>query len=159
MLTALGERLGFHPSADALAAFPDSIGDWLPFPDTIASLKALGPRFQLVVVSNIDDDLFDLTQARLNVNFDHVITAAQVGAYKPDPRVFKAAIERIGVPKERILHVAQSLYHDIAPAKAMGFDTVWIDRHDGHGSGATPASDATPKWTLRNLRELVEALS
>ncbi len=159
VLTALGERLGFHPSADALAAFPDSIGDWLPFPDTIESLKALGSRFQLVVVSNIDNDLFDLTQARLNVNFDHVITAAQVGAYKPDQRMFKAAIERIGVPKERILHVAQSLYHDIAPAKAMGFDTVWIDRHDGHGSGATPASDAAPKWTLRNLRELVEALS
>lgn len=159
VLTALGERLGFHPSADALAAFPDSIGDWLPFPDTIESLKALGSRFQLVVVSNIDNDLFDLTQARLNINFDHVITAAQVGAYKPDPRVFKAAIERIGVPKERILHVAQSLYHDIAPAKAMGLDTVWIDRHDGHGSGATPASDATPKWTFLNLRELVEALS
>ena len=131
----------------------------MPFPDTVASLKALGPRFQLVVVSNIDDDLFDLTQARLNVNFDHVVTAAQVGAYKPDPRMFKTAIERIGVPKERILHVAQSLYHDIAPAKAMGLDTVWIDRHDGHGSGATPASDAAPKWTLRNLAELVEALS
>jgi 2-haloacid dehalogenase len=159
VLAALGERLGFHPSADALAGFPDSIGDWMPFPDTIASLKALGPRFQLVVVSNIDDDLFDLTQARLNVNFDHVITAAQVGAYKPDPRPFKAAIERIGVPKERILHVAQSLYHDIAPAKALGLDTVWIDRHDGHGSGATPASDAAPKWALRNLGELVEALS
>ena len=73
--------------------------------------------------------------------------------------MFKTAIERIGVPKERILHVAQSLYHDIAPANALGFDTVWIDRHDGHGSGATVASDATPKWTLRNLRELVEALS
>jgi 2-haloacid dehalogenase len=159
VLAALGERLGFHPSAEALAGFPDSIGDWLPFPDTIASLKTLGPRFQLAVVSNVDDDLFDLTQARLNVNFDHVVTAAQVGAYKPDPRVFKAAVERIGVPKERILHVAQSLYHDIAPANAMGIDTVWIDRHDGHGSGATPASEATPKWTLRNLSELVEALS
>jgi len=159
VLSALGERLGFHPSAHALAAFPDSIGDWLPFPDTITALKALGPRFKLIVVSNIDDDLFALTQARLNVSFDHVVTAAQVGAYKPDPRVFKAAIERIGVPKERILHVAQSLFHDIAPAKAMGLDTVWIDRHDGHGSGATPASDAAPKWTLRNLGELVESLS
>ncbi len=159
VLTALGDRLGFHPSADALAAFPESIGDWLPFPDTIASLKALGPRFQLVVVSNIDDDLFDLTQARLNVNFDHVDNRGAGRRVQARSAPFKAAIERIGVPKERILHVAQSLFHDIAPAKAMGLDTVWIDRHDGHGSGATPASDAAPKWTLRNLGELVEALS
>ena len=131
----------------------------MPFPDTVASLKALGPRFQLVVVSNIDDDLFDLTQARLNVNFDHVVTAAQVGAYKPDPRRSKPRSSASAFRKERILHVAQSLYHDIAPAKALGLDTVWIDRHDGHGSGATPASDAAPKWALRNLGELVEALS
>ena len=158
VLAALGERLGFRPSADALAGFPDSIGDWLPFADTVASLKALAPRFQLVVVSNIDDDLFDLTQARLGINFDHVITAAQVGAYKPDPRMFATAIERIGVPKNRILHVAQSLYHDIAPANALGIDTVWIDRHDGRGGGATAPAQATPTWTLRNLRELVDAL-
>ena len=159
VLAALGERLGFHPSAEALANFPDSIGDWLPFPDTVASLKALGPRFQLAVVSNVDDDLFDLTQARLGINFDHVITAAQVGAYKPDRRMFETAIERIGVPKKRILHVAQSLYHDIVPASALGLDTVWIDRHDGHGSGATAPADATPKWSLHNLSELVAALS
>jgi 2-haloacid dehalogenase len=159
VLAELGKRLGFVPSAEQLANFPDSIGDWLPFPDTIASLKALAPRFQLVIVSNIDDDLFDLTQARLGINFDHVITAAQVGAYKPDPRMFKTAIQRIGVPQKRILHVAQSLYHDIAPANALGLDTVWIDRHDGHGSGATVTATATPKWTLRNLSELVAALS
>jgi 2-haloacid dehalogenase len=159
VLAALGERLGFRPSTEALASFPDSIKGWLPFPDTLASLKTLGPRFQLVIVSNIDDDLFDLTQPRLGINFDHVITAAQVGAYKPDPRVFETAIRRIGVPKQRILHVAQSLYHDIAPAKAIGLDTVWIDRHDGHGSGATAPAEATPKWSLRNLSELVEALS
>ena len=159
VLAALGERLGFAPSAEQLANFPDSIGDWLPFADTIESLKALGPRFQLVIVSNIDDDLFDLTQARLGINFDHVITAGQVGAYKPDQRMFKTAIERIGVPQKRILHVAQSLYHDIAPANALGLDTVWIDRHDGHGSGATVTATATPKWTLRNLSELVAALS
>jgi len=159
VLAALGERLGFRPSAEQLANFPDSIGDWLPFPDTIASLKTLAPRFQLVIVSNIDDDLFDLTQAHLGINFDHVVTAAQVGAYKPDPRMFKTAIERIGVPQKRILHVGQSLYHDIAPANALGLDTVWIDRHDGHGSGATITAEAKPKWTLRNLSELAAALS
>ncbi len=128
-------------------------------PTRLRSLKALGTKLQLVVVSNIDDDLFDLTQVRLGINFDHVITAAQVGAYKPDPRMFKTAIERIGVPQKRVLHVAQSLYHDIAPANALGLDTVWIDRHGGHGGGATPTADATAKWSLPNLSELVDALS
>lgn len=158
VLGALADRLGFTPSAEAIAGFPDSVGNWQPFPDTIAALKSLGQRFQLVVISNIDDELFDLTQATLGINFDHVVTAGQVKAYKPDPRMFETAFERIGLPKSRILHVAQSLYHDIAPATALGLDTVWIDRHDGHGSGATAPAEASPKWALRNLRELVEAL-
>jgi 2-haloacid dehalogenase len=159
ILTALGERLGLRPSADAVANFPNSVGDWLPFPDTVPALKSLGPHFQLVVVSNIDDDLFDLTQARLGINFDHVVTAGQVKAYKPDHRMFETAIQRIGVDKKRILHVAQSRYHDIVPATALGMDTVWIDRHQGHGSGATVAADATPTWTFPNLAELAAALA
>ncbi len=159
VVKALGERLGFAPSADAVSGFPDSIRDWMPFPDTVAALKALAPNFRRAIISNIDDDLFALTQARLDIPFDHVVTAAQVGAYKPDPRPFEAAIERLGVPKGRILHVAQSLYHDIAPANALGLDTVWIDRHAGDGSGATPAAEATPKWSLGSLGELVDALS
>jgi len=158
VLEALAERLGFTPSDEAIAGFPDSVGNWLPFPDTIAALKTLGKRFQLIVISNIDDELFDLTNANLGINFDHVVTAGQVKAYKPDPRMFTTAVERIGLPQSRILHVAQSLYHDIAPATALGFDTVWIDRHDGHGSGATAPGQATPTWTLHNLRELVDAL-
>ena len=159
VLEALGQRLGVRPSAEALASFPDSIGDWQPFPDTVPALKALGPRFQLAVVSNIDDDLFDLTQAKLGINFDHVVTAAQVKAYKPDHRVFTTAFQRIGVDKKRILHVAQSRYHDIAPATALGLDTVWIDRHDGHGDGATIAADAKPTWTFKSLAELADAFA
>jgi 2-haloacid dehalogenase len=159
VLRLLGERLAFHPDAETLAAFADSVGEWLPFPDAVRALKSLAGRFQLVVVSNIDDDLFDLTQARLGINFDAVITAAQVKAYKPDPRVFEAALQRTGVPRERTLHVAQSMYHDIAPASALGFDTVWIDRHAGRGGGATRPAEATPTWRMRDLAELAAALA
>jgi 2-haloacid dehalogenase len=159
VLEALGQRLGLRPSAEALAGFPDSIGDWLPFPDTVPALKSLGPHFQLVVVSNIDDDLFDLTQARLGINFDHVVTAAQVRAYKPDRRMFETAIARTGVDKKRILHVAQSRYHDIVPATALGLDTVWIDRHDGNAASATIVAEAQPTWTFKNLAELADALT
>ncbi len=158
LLAALGERLGFSPSAQALADFPQSIADWAPFPDTIPALRALAERYQLGVISNIDDDLFELTRARLGLDFKHIVTAAQVAAYKPDARPFATAIERIGAPKQRILHVAQSLFHDIAPANALGLSTVWIDRHDGHGSGATPSADVTATWRLNNLSELVGAL-
>ena len=158
VLAALGERLAFRPDAETLAAFGDSVGDWLPFPDVVPALKSLASRFQLVVISNVDDDLFELTQARLGINFDDVITAAQVKAYKPDRRLFETALERTGVPRERTLHVAQSLYHDIAPASTLGFDTVWIDRHDGR-DGATAPAEATPTWRMTNLTELADALS
>ena len=110
------------------------------------------------MVSNIDDDLFDLTQSRLGINFDHVVTASQVKSYKPDHRNFTTALQRIGVDKKRVLHVAQSLYHDIVPATALGMDTVWIDRHDGHGTGATVAADAKPTWTFTSLGEFAAAL-
>ncbi len=163
VLIALGDRLGLRPSDEALANFPDSVGEWLPFPDTIPALKALGPHFQLAVISNIDDDLFDLTQAQLGINFDHVVTASQVRAYKPDPRVFAGRDRAPRAAEERILHVAQSLYHDIAPANALGLDTVWIDRHEGRGTGATVdpriEADVQPKWTLHSVAELAAALA
>jgi 2-haloacid dehalogenase len=158
VLAAFGERLGFTPTAEERLNFAQSVGDWLPFPDTIAALKRLGSRFQLAVISNIDDDLFDLTQARLGINFDHVITAQQVGAYKPDTKPFTTALARIGIDKHRLLHVAQSRYHDIAPAKALGLATAWIDRRGGAPGGATPEHDAVPTFTFDSLTALADAL-
>ena len=158
VLDALGERLGFTPTADQRLAFPDSIADWRPFPDTIPALKRLGSRFQLIVVSNVDDDLFDLTQAQLGINFDHVVTAEQVRAYKPNPKPFEEAIRRIGMDKSRILHVAQSRFHDVAPAHAIGLKTVWIDRR-GRAGGATPDSASRPDWRFESLAALTDVLA
>ena len=102
-------------------------------------------RFKLGVITNCDDDLFALSNRRLGVAFDWIVTAQQVGSYKPDPANFAFAFERIDVPRERILHVAQSLFHDHVPAKALGMSTAWIDRrHDKPGFGATPPADANP---------------
>lgn len=159
VLDALGERLGFTPTTEERLDFPASIGDWRPFADTIPALKRLGSRFQLIVVSNVDDDLFDLTQAQLGINFDHVVTAEQVRAYKPDRKPFEAAIRRIGMDKSRILHVAQSRFHDIAPARALGMKTVWIDRRRGRSGGATPDSMSRPDWTFESLAALTEVLA
>src|SRR5262249_4740216 len=98
------------------------------------------------------------SEARLGVKFDHVITAEQVQSYKPDPRNFHVAHARIGLPRERILHVAQSLYHDHAPAKALGMTTVWIDRRAGKGAGgATPPAQATPDAVFPDLASFAAA--
>ena len=141
-----------------LEAFGDSVGAWPAFPDSADALAALHARFRLGVITNCDDDLFARSAERLRTAFDWVVTAQAARTYKPDRRNFDLALERIGLPRERILHVAQSLFHDHVPAKAMGFTTVWIDRrHDRPGFGATPAADATPDATFPDMASFAAA--
>ena len=149
---------GVEVSDAEAAAFGDSVGDWPPFPDTAAALADLARRFRLGVITNCDDDLFAASNRRLGVTFDWVITAQQVGAYKPSHRNFDAAFAVIDVPRQRILHVAQSLFHDHVPAKARGLTTAWIDRrHDKAGSGATPAAaPVTPDITAPDMRTFAD---
>jgi len=145
-------ELGVEPTAAEAAAFGDSVGAWPAFPDSPAALAALARRYRLGVITNCDDDLFAASNRRLGVTFDWVITAQEVGSYKPSHRNFEVAFERIGVPRERILHVAQSLFHDHVPAKALGLATAWIDRrHDRPGSGATPPASAVPDLAVPDL--------
>ena len=150
-------ELGVEAGPAELAAFGGSVGAWPAFPDSAEALARLQTRFRLAVITNCDDDLFAASNARLGVTFDHVITAQQVGAYKPSLRNFEVAFERIGVPRERILHVAQSLFHDHVPAKRLGMTTAWIDRrHDRPGSGATPPADARPDLAVPSMAAFAE---
>ena len=151
----LAERFGF--AAGGRDAFADSVGDWPAFPDSPAALARLKDRFKLGVITNCDDDLFARSNALLGVEFDYVVTAEQVGAYKPSPRGFEAAFERIDVPRERILHVAQSLFHDHVTAKRLGLSTVWIDRRAGRGGGATPPAEAQPDATFPDMASFADA--
>jgi len=138
-------ELGVEPTEAEAAAFGGSVGDWPAFADAAGALARLAERFRLAVITNCDDDLFAASNRRLGVTFDWVITAQQVGSYKPSERNFEVAFERIGRPRARILHVAQSLFHDHVPAKRLGLATAWIDRRHGRpGSGATPPASATP---------------
>jgi 2-haloacid dehalogenase len=159
VLTRMGERLAFTPSPAEAARFADSVGDWPPFADSTAALHALGARHKLAIISNADDDLFARSARRLERTFDWIVTAQSVRAYKPSPVVFRAAFDRIAVPPARILHVAQSLYHDVAPARALGLATVWVNRRRGRpGFGATPPSDARPDFEVPDLESLVHVL-
>ena len=91
------------------------------------------------------------------MDFDWIVTAQQARGYKPRPENFDALFARVDVPRERILHVAQSLFHDHVPAKALGMTTVWIDRrHDKPGFGATPPADATPDLVCPDMRSFAE---
>jgi len=109
-------------------ALVDSLPTWRPFDDTVPALQTLSRHFKLAVISNIDDDLFARTAETLQVPFDFVITAQQVESYKPALKNFYRAKDRMGVHPSRIVHVAQSRFHDIAPARTLGWSAVWVNR-------------------------------
>jgi 2-haloacid dehalogenase len=158
VLLGIGMKSGFAPSAAECATFSRSVGEWPAFPDTAGALRTLHQRYRLAIVSNVDDDLFAATAPRLGETFDWVITAEQVGSYKPAHENFHLALKRIGLPRDRVLHVAQSLYHDIAPASALGLSTVWVNRRRGMpGRGATPGAVATPDLEVPDLETLARA--
>lgn len=153
----LGARFGFVPTEEECAGFADSIGDWRPFADTVASLRRLHSRFRLVILSNVDDDLFARTARRLEVAFEEVITAQQLGSYKPALRNFEAMLARLGVEPSRLVHVAQSLYHDHVPAQRLGLATVWIDRPSVRsGVGIAPAVDVRPDLRFTDLASFAD---
>ena len=145
-------------SDEETAAFAAAVGDWPAFPDTAAALRHLHERFRLGVITNCDRDLFARSNRRLGVTFDWVVTAEDAGAYKPSLAPFELAFATLDVPRERILHVAQSLFHDHVPAKELGLTTVWVDRrHDREGFGATPEAVAEPDLIVPDMVSLAAA--
>ena len=154
----LGAESGVEVTQERADAFASSVGAWPPFDDTVASLGALSRRYRLAIVSNVDDDLFARTADLLEVPFDTVVTAQQVRSYKPAPAHFHEAMRRLDLPRERVLHVAQSLYHDVAPAGVLGIASVWVNRRAGRaGGGATPQAAAVPDLEVPDLASLVRA--
>jgi 2-haloalkanoic acid dehalogenase type II len=149
----LAERWGVARDAAEDRRFGASIGDWPAFPDTAEALAYLKRHFRLVILSNVDRASFARSNARLGVAFDAIYTAQDIGSYKPDPRNFVYLIERLaeqGVGRGQILHVAQSLFHDHAPANAAGLRSVWIDRRgDTGGWGATAAPPDGVRYDAR----------
>ena len=126
---------------------------WRPFADTNPALERLHRAgIRLGILSNVDDDLLAETRKHFTVHFDPIITAQQVRSYKPAEGHFSTARERIG--SARWLHAAQSNFHDIVPANALGIDTAWINRH-----GEAPRAGGTPTFEFRNLTELADAMT
>jgi 2-haloacid dehalogenase len=161
----LGGNLGAEVTAEDAASLARSVPDWPAFPDSHDALAALGNRFKLIILSNVDRASFAASKARLGVEFTSVITAQDVGSYKPSPRNFAALASeaaRLGIRPGGLLHVAQSLFHDHVPAKRAGLPTVWIHRrHDRGGWGATPQPPApvTPDWEFPSMAAFAAAVA
>jgi 2-haloacid dehalogenase len=153
---ALCAQYGVTSATEQLSNFGSSVADWPAFPDSAAALAALASRYRLGVITNCDDDLFAASHERLGRPFEWIVTAQQARSYKPAPRNFELALERMAVPRDAVLHVAQSLYHDHVPAKRLGLATCWIDRRRGRpGWGATPlAQPVEPDIVLPDMATL-----
>lgn len=149
----LGRRFGFEVNEHNRRALVDSLPSWAPFADTNEALKRLKRRYRLAVLSNIDRDLFTHTARHFAVDFDWVVTAEDVRAYKPAPHHFERICELSGYGSGDMLHAAQSLYHDIVPCTRLGRDCVWINRRgEANNTGAAPMAE------LANLTALADAL-
>ena len=136
-----GMDLGFEVSDEDAAALGASVPGWPAFPDSAQALQRLKKHYKLIILSNVDRASFAGSNRRLEVDFDEILTAQDIGSYKPNPANFDALLRRadeIGATG-KLLHVAQSLFHDHVPGKKAGLRSVWINRrHTQPGWGATP---------------------
>ena len=155
VMERFGEYLGIELSETEKNVLVDSIGYWPIFPDTPSTLKKLKDEHGIAVISNVDDDIFNLTQNAIGVEFDYVITAQKVRAYKPSLKVFEFARKAFKISKDEWIHVGQSMYHDIIPAKKFGLKTILVKRR---GFGATPEVHENADYEVDDLKGILEIL-
>ncbi|WP_137122730.1 haloacid dehalogenase type II [Segeticoccus rhizosphaerae] len=160
---AMGQSLEVEVADSWAERLGDSVGDWPAFPDSRQALERLRTRYQLVVLSNVDRASLARSLVHLGVEFEGLITAEDVGSYKPNPANFdrlQAFARSRGIHEGRLLHVAQSLFHDHVPAHRAGLPSVWINRRHGRaGWGATPppSQHVTVDWIFPDLSSFADA--
>ena len=159
----LAEEWRAHATWDECVAYGRSVRDWPAFPDSAEALRYLAQHYRLVILSNVDNESFSFSNRKLDVDFDAVFTAEDIGSYKPSPRNFEYMLEKLdglGFAKHDILHTAESLFHDHQPANQFGLASCWIHRrHDKAGFGATMDPGAPPRTNFRftSMAELAGA--
>lgn len=163
-LRSLGKELNVEVSDEEADDFGNSVPDWPAFSDSAEALARLKKHYKLIILSNVHRAGFAGSNKRLVVEFDAILTAEDIGSYKPSPRNFDALaakVDDMGIGEGKLLHVAQSLFHDHVPAKRAGLPSVWINRrHAEPGWGATPdpGADVTPDWTFNSMADFADAV-
>lgn len=164
---AMAAELGLTTTPELAAEFGRSVGQWPAFPDTADALRYLKTRFKLVILSNVNRDGFAASNRKLGVEFDAIYTAQDIGSYKPSPANFEYLLAHLqndlGLKPAEVLHTAQSLHHDHAPAKAFGLANAWIDRQRLSKSGnwgATVPVEERPEtdFLFFSMGEMAEAV-
>lgn len=159
----MAKEWGIKTTPEEDARFGASVGDWPVFEDSPAALKYLKQHYKLVILSNVDRESFKGSNKKLQVEFDWVFTAQDIGAYKPSLKNFEymiAKMEAAGFGKKTILHTAESLFHDHAPANRVGLASAWVHRrHAREGFGATAKPPAMPHYDFRftSMAEMADA--
>ena len=163
VLKRMAASWGVYTTPEDIKAFGRSVGNWPAFQDSPLALAYLKQHYKLVILSNVDRASFSLSNAKLGVEFDHIYTAQDIGSYKPDMENFQYLLthqEDAGFLPSRILHCAESLYHDHIPAKQLGLHTNWIyRRHAQQGNGATrpPTEAVKPDFQFNGMFEFAAA--
>jgi len=159
VVRAFADRFHFQASSAEIGSLHESVRAWPTFPDTVPALRELRKRYKLVVISNIDADLFGETRKHLDVELDGVITAEQARSYKPSLNNFQMALRTLEISPDQLLHAAQSVYHDMVPARSLGISTVWVNRKSARpGIGAVRASAGRPDLEVPDLASLAAAV-
>ena len=164
VIRSFADRFHFEATSAELRSLHESVPAWPPFPDTVTALRCLQERHQLALISNIDDDLLAETRKHLEVEFGAMITAEQARSYKPSLNNFQLALRSLAISPDHLLHAAQSIYHDVVPARSLGISTVWVNRESARpGIGAVRESSALthekrPDLEVADLAGLVAAI-
>jgi 2-haloalkanoic acid dehalogenase type II len=149
----VGAECGWSISRERADFLAGSLPHWPPFPDTNGALERMAERYRLGILSNVDEDLLEQTCEHFPIDFDFWVTADRVESYKPDLAHFEAARPFVG-DSAGWLHVAQSLYHDVAPGRCVGLPVVWVNRK----SEPLPTEAPPPARQVPDLSALVEWL-
>jgi 2-haloacid dehalogenase len=159
----LAEEWGVTASIDECEAYGRSVRDWPAFADTSGALQYLKKYYKLIILSNVDNNTFSYSNAKLQVDFDAIYTAEDVGAYKPDDRNFEYMLSHVGalgLEKGDILHTAESLFHDHAPANRHGLASCWIYRRfqdEGFGATMNPGNQPKIDFRFNSMADLAKA--
>ncbi len=144
---------GREPSAGELERFVEGMGDWPAFADSAAALERLARRYRLAILSNVEDRILERSISRLGAHFETTVSAEQVRAYKPDPKHFHTALERLNLPAHAVVHVACSPFHDLCTAGQLGWRTIWVRR-----DAASRSAEVRPNLTVADLADVAWAM-